>query len=772
MKDKINLNGEWKLYYYPQKLNNIEHPEDLENQRLKGIAATVPGNVELDLSKAGELPEDLFYANNIHLLKKYEGYEWWYEKKFTAPKMKGKKVDLVFNGVDCIAEYWLNGQIIGKSENMFIAHHFDITSIIKPGQENIVHVRLSSPVEEALKKTYNPIMIATPTCMDSLWIRKAAHSYGWDIMPRVLSAGLWRAVEIVYYEEPYIDELFFYTESATEKHARIGVYYEIKTQRECFDELVLNIEGKCGDSIVKSSTKVRFPVGTVFIEIEDPKLWWPVGYGAPNLYQITTTLLKSGSESDTRNDLIGVRTVELLRTDMTSNENPGEFLFKINSIPVMAKGSNHVPLDVFHSRDSERYEEVVQMYEDIQCNIIRCWGGNVYEDHAFYELCDKKGIMVWQDFGMACGFYPQYPEFYRLIENEATQVIKELRNHCSIILWCGDNECDEFVLKRGFKPSNNKITREILPKAAMNQDPYRPYLESSPYVSDEVFKKNDINLMPENHLWGPRDYYKSDFYEDSAAHFVSETGYHGCPGYSSISKFIDEEHMWPWQNNGQWITHCTDPTGEKGKFAYRIPLMANQVGELFGHVPENIREFIKASQISQAEAKKYFIERARIKKWRMTGVIWWNLIDGWPQFSDAVVDYYYNKKLAYYYIKRIQEPVCVMIDEPKNWHATIVVSNDTLDDINGCYQVRDADTEEILSSGKLKIKANENTVLDKIKVSRGEHRLFLIEWEYNDRKCFNHYLHGYPPFNLDKYKEWLVKIGQLDNSFDASRVGD
>jgi beta-mannosidase len=487
MNDVINLCGDWKLYYYPQTSNNIRHPRDLAKQGLKAITAIVPGNVELDLGRAGELPEDLFYANNIYLVKKYEGYEWWYEKRFTAPMLNaGQKMKLVFYGVDCIAKYWLNGQTIGRTENMFLRHEFDITNIVKPKEENVIHVRLSSPVEAALNKTYNPLMLATQTCMDSLWIRKAAHSYGWDIMPRVLSAGLWRPVEIVIYQEPCIEELYFYTVSVSEKKARLGIYYRIAAQLEDFYGSSIEIAGKCGDSTFTSSAKLKFVRGTIFADIEKPRLWWPAGYGAPDLYQITAALLKKGEVADRRINMIGVRTVELLRTELTSSENPGEFLFKINGVPVMAKGSNHVPLDVFHSRDSERYEKVVGMYGDLKCNIIRCWGGNVYEDHKFYELCDQKGIMVWQDFGMACGFYPQYKEFYDVIEKEVVEVVKKLRNHCCIILWCGDNECDQFLYRRGYKPSNNRITRDILPKAIMNHDPNRPYLESSPYISDTV----------------------------------------------------------------------------------------------------------------------------------------------------------------------------------------------------------------------------------------------------------------------------------------------
>src|SRR5208337_22256 len=200
--------------------------------------------------------------------------------------------------------------------------------------------------------------------------------------------------------------------------------------------------------------------------------------------------------------------------------------------------------------------------------------------------------------------------------------------------------------------------------------------------------------------------------------------------------------------------HSTDWTGHPG----RIELMSNQVQELFGAVPENIEDFILASQISQAEAKKFFVEMTRLNKWRSTGVVWWNVMDGWPQFSDAIVDYYFNKKLAYYYIRRVQEPICVMVDEPKNWHCRVVVGDDSREDASGHYRVWDADSGETLLEGDYAVKANENLEVGQIPVFHSGKRLFLMEWTANGKKYANHYLQGMPPYSLSQYKGWLTKI--------------
>jgi beta-mannosidase len=274
-----------------------------------------------------------------------------------------------------------------------------------------------------------------------------------------------------------------------------------------------------------------------------------------------------------------------------------------------------------------------------------------------------------------------------------------------------------FAYMKGMNTDQNRITREVLTQVTFRCDQYRPYLASSPYLSNEVVKNRNIGLASENHLWGTRDYYKSSYYTQSNCHFVSEIGYHGCPNLSSIKRFIDKEHLWSWNNNRQWATHCTDPIEKGGSYSYRVQLMANQIKEMFGVSPDNIEDFIIASQISQAEAKKFFIELTRTEKWRRTGIIWWNMIDGWPEFSDAVVDYYFGKKLAYHYIKRVQQPVCLMMKELFNWHLTVVAGNDSNRDAAGHYKVWDADTGEVMLQGVFNTKANENVELGKIRVS-------------------------------------------------------
>lgn len=355
---------------------------------------------------------------------------------------------------------------------------------------------------------------------------------------------------------------------------------------------------------------------------------------------------------------------------------------------------------------------------------------------------------------MACIIPAMNDEIMQLMEKEFTYVVKSLRHHPSIILWAGDNEIDESLAQHQINPEVNVITRTVIPRVLGQHDNFRPYLPSSPYLSAQIYGAYGTeDIFPERHLWGARDYFKADFYKYSQAHFVSETGYHGCPSVESLKKIVDEDKLWPIYNE-QWSLHSSDQRGSLD----RVKLMENQIIQLFGFKPETIEDFSLASQFSQAEAKKYFIERIRIKKPKTSGVIWWNLIDGWPQMSDAVVDYFYDKKKAYAYIKRSQEPFALMMDEMHDWHLPLVASNDTLEVKRGSYKVYEVMEGKVYAEGDFEVDKNANLILDSIPLMYSDKMFLVIEWCIDGKKYFNHYLCGYPAFDFNDYKKWLSKF--------------
>ena len=756
----LDLGGEWSFAY------SIEPPtapfrsaEELGGAGLKSYPCTVPSNFELDLQAAGIIG-DPFYGMSMAALKPFEHAHVWYWRRFQAEEQPGCNAELVFEGLDCFADVYLNGEQIGSCDNMLIAHQFAVDGLLRGENELLIHIRPA--LEEARKYDYPPSLSALGANYESLYVRKAPHMYGWDIMPRALSAGLWRPVKLRFRPAERLEEVYLETLSISEDRrvARLMLHYQARIAGDAQDACEVQLAGRCGESAFSERRPMLFQAGAFSFDLEGPALWWPRGRGEPNLYQCRATLLKNGRELDSFEFKHGIRMVALDRTSITDPTGKGEFCFRINGERVFVLGTNWVPVDAFHSRDATRIPQIIALAEGIGCNMFRCWGGNVYEDDLFFELCDQKGFMVWQDFALACAVYPQDRAFCERLEHEARQVVRRLRQHASLVLWSGDNECDMAYSWGGRRrdPNTNVLTRQVLPQVLREEDPTRPYLPSSPYVDSVAFEAGET-FLPENHLWGPRDYYKSTFYKNSLCHFASEIGYHGCPSPSSIHKFISPEKVWPYTANEEWLLHATSPVPGVNLYDYRIELMAKQVRELFGQVPETLEDFAFASQSSQAEASKFFIELFRSSKWRRTGLIWWNLIDGWPQFSDAVVDYYFQRKLAYSFIKRAQVPLYLLLKEPENWRLTLVACNDGREDISLEYSVRDVDTGEVLSSGQAIASADSVTTLGQISFSMGEKRFYLLEWQSALGGDRSHYLAGNPPFELARYRGWLEKAG-------------
>lgn len=770
---RLSLDGVWKLYHFCEFDLAVHRPDQLATSGLEPIDAMVPGNVELDLVRAGKL-SDPFFGTNIFDLRQYETHQWWYVRSFDMPAARPDcEAVLTFEGLDCLATVWLNNRIVGTCENMLVPCSFDVTSHLHPvGRPNTLAVQIRSAVNAARSKRYEPSQVAMATNYEQLHVRKAPHMYGWDIAPRVVSAGLWRSVHLEHHEPVELLDVTHVRTTLEGDDATLWLSWHFRTKDSTLDRTELRFRGVCGSHRFEHVERPLFVAGRSQIRVSKAKLWWPKGYGEANLYELTCDLVVDGSVVDSRRETVGLRTVQLERTDITTATEPGQFLFRVNHVPIFCKGANWVPLDAFHSRDAQRLRPVLDLFDDLGCNIVRCWGGNVYEDTPFFRYCDEHGIMVWQDFAFACALYPQDEDFLRLVRNEAQTLVRRLRNHPSLILWCGDNEIDAAYIQHGLDPRCNRITREILPQVCAECDPYRPYLPSSPYASPEVVKRGGSErLMPEQHLWGPRDYFKGPFYSNNSAHFASELGYHGCPNVSSLRRFIPEDHLWPWQGNSYWYAHCTDPVQGGRDFAYRVALMANQIQEMFGAIPDTLESFVLASQISQAEAKKYFIEMFRLAKWRKSGIIWWNVMDCWPQFSDAVVDYYFSRKLAYWYIKRVQAPLCLMMDEPRDWHCRVAVANDTLEAHAGHFRVYDLLNEREVLSGSFQVEPNVTRDIGRVRVSHGEHRLFLLTWESNHLRGGNHYLLGKPPFSLSQYRGFLHHIAALPQPFDLQSAG-
>ena len=435
-------------------------------------------------------------------------------------------------------------------------------------------------------------------------------------MPRVLSAGLWRGVTLESIPSTRFRDVYLTTThvDAAERRASLSARWDLETSEWAIDKWSVRLSVlTCNEGRLVCQEK--FPVlsshGEARCDLEDIDLWWPRGYGDAILYKVSLELVDDvGNARAQWRSISAFARSDWIKRRLPTQPGTESSLLWSTARKIFVKGTNWVPLDALHSRDASRLDETIGMLVDLNCNMIRCWGGNVYESNAFFRHCDEAGIMVWQDFAFACALYPQTPEFHAKVRAEAEAVIPLLRNHPSLALWAGNNEIDEFYLSR--KPQadpnvDDQISREVLASACRRLDPIREYLPSSPYISPELWAQGAPQAArPEDHLWGPRDDFKGPYYVSSNAHFVSEIGYHGCPSRSSLEKMMTPEFLWPWQDNDQWLTHAVRPQPHGTAYNYRIQLMAHQTSVLFGTVPKELDDFIFAVPVFAGGSSEVF----------------------------------------------------------------------------------------------------------------------------------------------------------------------
>ena len=757
---KSSLNNNWSAII----IDGDKIPNKFETYSLSFLKETgyYFENVNLPCSavqliKDNGILEDPYFSTNVWDYQKFENSHLIFVKHFTCEE---NLKTLCFDGIDTLAEIYLNGKIIGKTENMFITYSFDISKIVNENNELVVHILPA--VTEGNK--YDVSDQYTSYLDDAgINLRKAICSFGWDIFPRLPLGGVWKDVYLCS-DDDEIKDVFF-------KTVLLGkdVFLEVDFNARSANNLFVKIEGKCKQSAFSAFQKIDANNNSVRIKIDKPLLWNIRGYGEQNLYEVELSVCCGDEIKEVHCYKIGLRNVELKRTDIVCEN--GCFEFHVNGQRIFVLGMNWSPLDIITFRDDEKCEKVLQMICDLGCNAIRVWGGGVYETEYFYNRCDELGLLVWQDFMMACVTYPTDAVFAEKLRKESDFVVRRLRNHPCISIWAGDNECDTAALLALDKnPDLNVVTRKVFPEVLSKLDNTRPYLPSSPYYNGKYFTcAEDCNkfLSAENHLWA-RDCFKNEFYDKKYCYFASEIGFIGCPSSKSLRKFI--KNVWPILGEDgnptkEYLAHATSVIDSyESPYTLRTKLMCSTTEELFNRKFDNISDFVRASQINQAEALKSFVERFRADKERRSGIILWNIIDGWPQMSDAVVDYYLEKKLSYSYIKRSQQKVCLMVKElDKKGNCQLVAVNDTLQSVSIDYVVTRLDNGE-KTSGNVVLDADGFETLDLFRF--GDCKAFLlIEWTINGEKYKNHFVSNIKGVNFDKYVEYADLCG-----FEVSKV--
>lgn len=749
---KVLWNARWQL--------SFGRPE---TKKPVMIPAQVPGNVLGDLERAGLIPDPKFADNSLKL-RCWEYVDWCYTTEVTAPELlPDETLTLVFGGIDTIAEIRLDGELLGYSENMFVARRFELGRRMEPGSVHRLEIRIASALNHARKLPAPAFARAQNYNYESLYLRKARHSFGWDIAPRLVGAGLWREVWWEITPATAWDELYLFTHALRNHSAFLQLYWKLQTADSVLDDLEAELELEREGRSFIHRFRPRFVAGRTYFDFPNPVLWEPSGRGEPALYQATARLFRRGELAEERTFRFGIRTVKLDYAEKASGAAVDRFQFIVNGKPLFALGSNWVPLDALHGEHRENLIPALELLEETHCNFVRCWGGGVYEDDAFFDWCDEHGILVWQDFMLACEQPPQDEWYRKQIADEAVAVVKALRQHPSLAFWCGDNECDcSGDWNPNVPQAYNKITREVLPEAVHCHDMCRDYLPSSPFISDAVWRAHDSSLAPEHHLWGDRFDWKSPFYTRDAACFNSEVGYPGMAAMTSLKEFLPESLLnVPAMLSGvpEWLAHAVQPFGDAdGCYIMRLRWIADQVRRSFGGLPEDFATFVAMSQAVEREAMKSFIENARRRQPQgMGGIIWWNLKDCFPTCAEGAVDYYFRKKPAFAAIAEVQRPLLIMAAEPESWYVPIFLSNLGDRPTSGKFRVSDLITGEELAAGVCKVGAGTAERIGDFRPESAPLRVLQLEYAGDDGQCaVNTFLLGNAPYDWQKYREAMA----------------
>ncbi|SMO52427.1 beta-mannosidase [Solitalea koreensis] len=644
----INLNTAWKF-------------KQVDKQ--EWLPATVPGTVHTDLLANKQIP-DPFFRNNEKEVQWVEKKDWVYETSFKADNLMARydNIDLSFDGLDTYADVFLNDSLILRSDNMFVGHTLEVKHFLKPG-DNKLRIVFHSPINYVMP-TYNASRIKYPADNDqsdiklSIFTRKAPYSFGWDWGPRLVTSGIWKPVKLHGWNGVKIENAYIQQLRLTNAVAQLNADLELNADRtESVKIKVSSPEGAFADVYVNQRVTPGTQHARVAFSIKNPKKWWPYGLGDQKLYTVQLEAIGSKGSAK-KEERIGLRTIQVVNEPDSIGES---FYVKVNGIPVFMKGANYVPADSFLPRvNKEKLENLLNDVKASNMNMLRIWGGGVYESDDFYNLADEKGILIWQDFMFACTMYPSNEAFLKNVKGEAEYNIKRLRNHASLALWCGNNEIAVAWKNWGWQKSYNysqtdslelingykKVFNELLPQAVKNLDINRFYFPSSPisnWGSKADFKKGD------NHFWGV--WHAEMPFEEYNTHiprFMSEYGFQSFPDIITVKQFAQPEDY-----------NISSEVMKTHQKSYKGNGLIKKYMEMYYREPKDFESFLYLGQVLQAEGIKTAIEAHRRNKPYCMGTLYWQLNDCWPVASWSSIDYFGRWKALQYFAKKAYSPLLI-----------------------------------------------------------------------------------------------------------------
>lgn len=676
IKNVIDLNGAWKF-------KAIDETEWMN--------AVVPGTVQEDLIRVGRL-EDPFYRDNELDAQWVEKKEWEYQRVFTVDQsfVGHDKILLDCRGLDLMCELFVNDTLIAKTQNMFIEYEFDIKRFLHTGTNTIRAVFRSVLEWNRQQAVLEPRVTwaqGKNTTTDALkgllfFSRKEASDFGWDWGVRLLSCGIWKPINLVAFDIGRIKDLDIRQDLSNPAEALLLLSADVETYRSIDMRLKVNVtlEGK---KIASKSFPVNEAMARGQIKIPDPRLWWPNGWGDHPLYNIKADLFEGENLIHSRQMKIGLRSITL---SQEKDERGQTFGIKVNGKLIFCKGANWIPADALPNRLTEaKYRELLGSCIEANMNMIRLWGGGLYESDVFYEFCDENGLMIWHDFMFASGPYLAVDSYLENVKDEVRSVVLRLRHHPSIALWCGNNE-SEFNMAGGqnwlkiFPTTNwadfDKIFYETIPGIIALYDHDRPYFPSSPHNPlDREQKRPDwqtgSGTVHTYEVWGGEK--RFDAYSEMGKYrFVAEFGFQSLPHAETVRSFTKPEDCY----FPSAILDHHNLTGRKPNQNQGNVRIATYTADMF-RMPAGMINWITVSQILQGEGMKMGCEALRRNFPNSTGVLYWQLNDNWPVISWSSIDYFGRWKALHYMAKRFFSPILVS-GVVRNDSVLVYASNDML----------------------------------------------------------------------------------------------
>lgn len=719
-----------------------------KNWQFKGIdtlawqSASVPGNIFTDLLDH-KIIEDPFIKNNEDKVQWVSKKDWKYKTDFSLPNeiLNRKNIELNFEGLDTYATIYLNDSLLTTTENAFRSYIFDIKKIAK--KENQLKVIFKSSYEAGKNKALkNPYQLPEG---NRIYTRKAQFQTGWDWGPKLNVSGIWKEVSIKAWNDYKIKNIYIQNNSISKTKAILTINIEDNNYENPHLKYEVYINNKL------QALKPEKP--EIPITIKNPKLWWTHNLGEPYLYDIKVVVKKNDIILDSISTRYGIRTINLI----TKKDSIGEsFGFELNGKPVYMKGANYIPQNSFQNNVTyQQYKKLLSDVVESNMNMLRVWGGGIYESDIFYDLCDAKGILIWQDFMFACAMYPGDKKFLQNVTIEAEQQVKRLRNHPSIALWCGNNENSEGWKRWGWQAHRTKKEKKeiwndylavfdsVLPNIVARFSE-TDYWETSPKYGRGNPKYTTEGDAHDWWIW--HDAYPFEHLQENVPRFMSEFGFQSFPSFETIN-YINQKDS---------VDIKTDAIQSHQKHLRGFQLIDEYMKRDY-NIPTNDEDYAYVSQLLQAKGVVLGIEaQRRVKPYNM-GTLFWQLNDCWPAISWSSIDYFGNWKALQYKAKKAFDNVLISTKKTKYDYETYVV-NDSFKEIKGTLKLKIIDfygNEGWSNSRKIVIKPNTSQKVFHIPQVDIDKRNMLYIIEFNDKKSLYYFE---KPKNLELQKATIQKV--------------